>query len=74
MAQGRERYVLFGEEATSDRKAMTDLVIIYFGHLALTRVSLQRGMAETYFVAFLSVLNQAAPLVGTRGLLPIRTL
>ncbi len=43
----------------------------YFGHLSLTRLLLQRGMAAIYFVAFLSVLNQAKPLLGSNGLLPI---
>ncbi|MGI4830811.1 MAG: lipase maturation factor family protein [Janthinobacterium lividum] len=43
----------------------------YFGHLALTRLFLQRGMAAIYLVAFLNVRNQAIPLLGTRGLLPI---
>ena len=43
----------------------------YFGHLALTRLLLQRGMAAIYLVAFLTVLLQGKPLLGTRGLLPI---
>lgn len=43
----------------------------YAGHLTLTRLLLQRGMAAVYLVAFLTVLLQGKPLVGTRGLLPI---
>ncbi len=42
-----------------------------FGHLTLTRLLLQRGMAAIYLVAFLTVLLQGKPLVGERGLLPI---
>ena len=43
----------------------------YFGHLTLTRLLLQRGMAAIYLLAFLTVLLQAKPLIGVRGLLPI---
>ncbi len=43
----------------------------YFGHLSLPRLLLQRGMAAIYVCAFLSVLLQGKPLLGTRGLLPI---
>src|ERR1700744_769855 len=43
----------------------------YFGHLTLTRLLLQRGMAAIYLVAFLTVLLQGKPLIGARGLLPI---
>ncbi len=43
----------------------------YVGHLTLTRLLLQRGMAALYLVAFLTVLRQAKPLLGSRGLLPI---
>lgn len=43
----------------------------YFGHFDLARLLLQRGMAAIYFVAFLTVCNQAKPLLGSRGLLPI---
>lgn len=43
----------------------------YFGHFDLTRPLLQRGMAAIHFVAFLTVCNQAEPLLGSRGLLPI---
>ncbi len=43
----------------------------YFGHLFLTRLLLQRGMAAIYLVAFLTVKLQAKPLLGTDGLLPI---
>ena len=43
----------------------------YFGHLILTRLLLQRGMAAIYLIAFLTVLLQGKPLIGTRGLLPI---
>lgn len=42
----------------------------YFGHVWLTRLLLQRGMAAIYFVAFLSVLRQFKPLLGEQGLLP----
>ena len=44
---------------------------VYFGHLTLTRLLLQRGMAALYLIAFLTVLLQGKPLVGARGLLPI---
>jgi hypothetical protein len=43
----------------------------YFGHLSLARLLLQRGMAAIYVFAFLSVLVQGKPLIGTRGLLPV---
>ena len=43
----------------------------YFGHLTLARLLLQRGMAAIYIIAFLTVLLQGKPLLGTRGLLPI---
>ena len=43
----------------------------YFGHLTLTRLLLQRGMAAVYLIAFLTVLLQGKPLIGSRGLLPI---
>ena len=43
----------------------------YFGHLTLTRLLLQRGMAAIYLIAFLTVLLQGKPLIGARGLLPI---
>ena len=43
----------------------------YFGHLSLTRLLLQRGIATIYAFAFLSVLLQGKPLIGARGLLPI---
>ena len=43
----------------------------YFGHLYLTRLLLQRGMAAIYLIAFLTVFRQAKPLLGTDGLLPI---
>ena len=43
----------------------------YFGHLVLTRLLLQRGMALIYCIAFTTVLRQAKPLLGTHGLLPI---
>ena len=43
----------------------------YVGHVALTRVVLQRGLALIYFVAFLTIRNQCKPLLGERGLLPI---
>lgn len=43
----------------------------YFGHLYLTRLLLQRGMAAIYLIAFLTVKLQAKPLLGSHGLLPI---
>ena len=42
----------------------------YFGHVALVRLLLQRGMAAVYLVAFLTVALQGKPLIGERGLLP----
>jgi hypothetical protein len=43
----------------------------YFGHLWITRLVLQRGMAAMYLVAFLTVANQFKPLLGENGLLPV---
>jgi hypothetical protein len=43
----------------------------YLGHLFLIRLLLQRGMALIYLIAFLTVLRQGIPLLGTNGLLPI---
>ena len=43
----------------------------YVGHVALTCLVLQRGMALLYLIAFLTVRNQSKPLLGERGLLPI---
>ncbi|HEV2324199.1 MAG TPA: lipase maturation factor family protein [Terracidiphilus sp.] len=44
---------------------------IYFGHVWLTRLLLQRGIAAVYLIAFLAVLLQFKPLLGERGLLPV---
>ena len=44
----------------------------YFGEVWITRLVLQRGMAAIYFVAFLGVVNQFNPLLGERGLLPVK--
>lgn len=38
----------------------------------LVRTALQRGLAAIYLVAFLSALNQFRPLLGDKGLLPVR--
>jgi hypothetical protein len=43
----------------------------YFGELTLGRLFLQRGIAAIYLIAFLTVLLQGKPLIGSRGLLPI---
>ena len=43
----------------------------YTGHVWITRLLLQRGMAAIYAVAFLSVVRQFKPLLGERGLLPV---
>src|SRR6185437_16569256 len=43
----------------------------YFGHLWLTRILLQRGIAAVYLIAFIAVLLQFKPLLGERGLLPV---
>ena len=43
----------------------------YFGHVFITRVLLQRGMAAIYVVAFISVIHQFKPLLGEKGLLPV---
>jgi hypothetical protein len=43
----------------------------YFGHIWITRLVLQRGMAAIYLVAFLTVAIQFKPLLGERGLLPV---
>src|SRR5690348_7086886 len=43
----------------------------YFGHLWLTRLLLQRGVAAVYLIAFIAVLRQFKPLLGERGLLPV---
>ena len=44
----------------------------YVGGLWFTRLVVQRGMALIYLVAFVVVLNQFKPLLGDRGLLPVR--
>lgn len=46
----------------------------WFGHVWLTRLLLERGIAAVYFVAFLAVLLQFKPLLGERGLLPVPAL
>ena len=43
----------------------------YFGHVWLTRLLLQRGMAAVCLIAFIAVLLQFKPLLGERGLLPV---
>lgn len=43
----------------------------YFGHVWLTRILLQRGIAAIYGIAFLTVVRQFKPLLGERGLLPV---
>lgn len=48
-----------------------NLFTTYVGHLELTRLLLQRSMAAIYLIAFLTVRNQARPLLGSDGLLPI---
>lgn len=40
-------------------------------HYWLTRLTLQRGLAAIYLIAFLVAVNQFRPLVGSRGLLPV---
>lgn len=44
---------------------------IYFGHVWLTRLLLQRGVAALYLVAFVTVIRQFKPLLGECGLLPV---
>src|SRR3954469_276029 len=43
----------------------------YLGHLWITRLLFQRGLAAIYLIAFISALNQFKPLLGERGLLPV---
>ncbi len=43
----------------------------WFGQFGLTRFLLQRGLGAIYAVAFLNVIFQFRPLLGTRGLLPV---
>jgi hypothetical protein len=43
----------------------------YFGEIQFVRLLVQRGLAATYFIAFLVVLNQFKPLLGQNGLLPV---
>jgi hypothetical protein len=38
----------------------------------LTRAALQRGLALVFLIAFLNAVNQFKPLLGDRGLLPVR--
>jgi hypothetical protein len=38
----------------------------------LTRAGLQRGLALVFLIAFLNAVNQFKPLLGERGLLPVR--
>jgi hypothetical protein len=44
----------------------------YFGEVWMARLVVQRGMAALYFVAFLNVALEFKPLLGERGLLPVR--
>ncbi|HKF45960.1 MAG TPA: lipase maturation factor family protein [Terracidiphilus sp.] len=44
---------------------------VWFGHVWITRLLLQRGMAAIYIVAFLTVAMQFKPLLGEHGLLPV---
>src|SRR6266566_6594101 len=44
----------------------------YFGHVWLVRLLLQRGLAAVYLIAFIVAANQFKPLLGERGLLPVR--
>lgn len=44
----------------------------WFGHIWLIRLLVERGMAALYLLAFLVVLRQFKPLLGDRGLLPVR--
>jgi len=44
----------------------------YFGGGSCARLVLQRGVGAIYALAFLSALNQFKPLLGERGLLPVR--
>ena len=46
----------------------------YFDGLWLVRLAVQRGLAAIYLVAFVSALCQFRPLLGERGLLPVRRL
>lgn len=43
----------------------------YVGETWLVRLVVQRGLAAIYFVAFLNVVCQFRPLLGSRGLLPV---
>lgn len=43
----------------------------YFGHVWLTRLLLQRGMAAIYLVAFIGMAREWKPLLGENGLLPV---
>jgi hypothetical protein len=44
----------------------------YVGNIWWVRFALQRGLAAIYLIAFLSAFNQFRPLLGDRGLLPVR--
>jgi len=44
----------------------------YFGGAWCARLMLQRGLGAIYALAFLGALNQFKPLLGERGLLPVR--
>lgn len=41
-------------------------------HDWLTRLALERGLALVYLIAFINAVNQFKPLLGERGLLPVR--
>lgn len=45
--------------------------ILFGGNYELTRIIFQRGMALTYFIAFLVALKQFKALLGEKGLLPV---
>jgi hypothetical protein len=45
---------------------------VYFEGLYMPRLLLHRGLAAIYLIAFICSRNQFRPLVGERGLLPIR--
>jgi Lipase maturation factor len=44
---------------------------VYFGHVWLVRLLLQRVLAAIYLIAFIVAANQFKPLLGERGLLPV---
>src|SRR5215467_14406523 len=44
----------------------------YFGDVWLVHLLLERALAAVYLIAFIVVLRQFKPLLGERGLLPVR--